>query len=280
MSDFDRGAYTPQTDQPLTFDARRQRQAGERQPLPLALIFSAAILLALIVALFLFYRSGVRGPGDPPQPVGTPVTEMKGPPPPEAQPGESAVGLQVYKAPAPGETEPMPTFTPGPEVPEARPIAQAQPAPMQQALPQPVKPAPVQAIAVKPQPIMATPQSKATPMAAATKPAPLTKAAPTPAKPVLAEKKPAAKPSVAATSSALVQIGAYSSNDLASKGWSDIARAFPKPMAGKSKTIVPVEKDGSTLYRTSIGGFGSRSEATAFCEQLKAAGKICIVKGG
>ena len=263
MSDFDRGAYTPQTDQPLTFDARRQRQAGESQPLPLALIFSAVILVALIVALILFYRSGVRGAGDPPQPVGTPVTEMKGPPPPEVQPGETTVGLQVYKAPAPGENEPMPTFTPGPEVPEARPTPQAQPAPAAQA----VKPAPVQTIAVKPQPIMATPQSQAKPMA-------------TPAKPVVAEKKPAAKPAVAATSSALVQIGAYSSNDLASKGWSDIAKAFPKPMAGKSKTIVPVEKDGSTLYRTSIGGFASRSEATAFCEQLKAAGKICIVKGG
>ena len=263
MSDFDRGAYTPQTDQPLTFDARRQRQAGESQPLPLALIFSAVILVALIVALILFYRSGVRGAGDPPQPVGTPVTEMKGPPPPEVQPGETTVGLQVYKAPAPGENEPMPTFTPGPEVPEARPTPQAQPAPAAQA----VKPAPVQTIAVKPQPIMATPQSQAKPMAA-------------PAKPVVAEKKPAAKPAVAATSSALVQIGAYSSNDLASKGWSDIAKAFPKPMAGKSKTIVPVEKDGSTLYRTSIGGFASRSEATAFCEQLKAAGKICIVKGG
>lgn len=263
MSDFDRGAYTPQTDQPLTFDARRQRQAGESQPLPLALIFSAVILVALIVALILFYRSGVRGAGDPPQPVGTPVTEMKGPPPPEVQPGETTVGLQVYKAPAPGENEPMPTFTPGPEVPEARPTPQAQPAPAAQA----VKPAPVQTIAVKPQPIMATPQSQAKPMA-------------TPAKPVVAEKKPAAKPAVAATSSALVQIGAYSSNDLASKGWSDIAKAFPKPMAGKSKAIVPIEKDGSTLYRTSIGGFASRSEATAFCEQLKAAGKICIVKGG
>ncbi len=270
MSDFDRGAYTPQTDQPLTFDARRQRQAGERQPLPLALIFSAVILVALIVALILFYRSGVRGAGDPPQPVGTPVTEMKGPPPPEVQPGETAVGLQVYKAPAPGENEPMPTFTPGPEVPEARPMPQAQPAPIVQA----VKPVPVQTIAVKPQPIMATPQSQAKPMVAAAKPAP------TVAKPVVAEKKPAAKSAVAAKSSALVQIGAYSSNDLASKGWSDIAKAFPKPMAGKSKTIVPVEKDGSTLYRTSIGGFGSRSEATAFCEQLKAAGKICIVKGG
>lgn len=270
MSDFDRGAYTPQTDQPLTFDARRQRQAGERQPLPLALIFSAVILLALVVALFLFYRSGVRGAGDPPQPVGTPVAEMKGPPPPEVQPGDAAVGLQVYKAPAPGDNEPMPTFTPGPEVPEARPTAQTPPPPP----PQMVKPAPVQTIAVKPQPIMATPQSKATPMATTTKPATAV------AKSVVADKKPAAKPAVAATSSALVQIGAYSSNDLASKGWSDIAKAFPKPMAGKSKTIVPVEKDGSTLYRTSIGGFASRSEATAFCEQLKAAGKICIVKGG
>ena len=276
MSDFDRGAYTPQTDQPLTFDARRQRQAGEGQPLPLALIFSAVILVALIVALILFYRSGVRGEGDPPQPVGTPVTEMKGPPPPEVQPGDTAVGLQVYKAPAPGENEPMPTFTPGPEVPEARPIAQTPPpAPAQV-----IKPAPAKTIAVKSQPIMATPQSQATPMAAAAKPATAAKAAPTPAKPMVAEKKPVAKPAVAATSSALVQIGAYSSNDLASKGWSDIAKAFPKPMAGKSKTIVPVEKDGSTLYRTSIGGFGSRSEATAFCEQLKAAGKICIVKGG
>ena len=258
MSDFDRGAYTPQTDQPLTFDARRQRQAGESQPLPLALIFSAVILVALIVALILFYRSGVRGAGDPPQPVGTPVTEMKGPPPPEVQPGETTVGLQVYKAPAPGENEPMPTFTPGPEVPEARPIAQTPPpAPAQV-----IKPAPAKTIAVKSQPIMATPQSQATPMAAAAKPVMAAKAAPTPAKPVVAEKKPVAKPVVA------------------SKGWSDIAKAFPKPMAGKSKTIVPVEKDGSTLYRTSIGGFGSRSEATAFCEQLKAAGKICIVKGG
>ena len=266
MSDFDRGAYTPQTDQPLTFDARRQRQAGERQPLPLALIFSAVILVALIVALILFYRSGVRGAGDPPQPVGTPVMEMKGPPPPEVQPGETTVGLQVYKAPAPGETEPMPTFTPGPEVPEARPMAQTPPAPVQQVAPQAVKPAPVQTIAVKPQPIMAAPQSQAKPAAVA--------------KPVVAEKKPVAKPAVAATSSALVQIGAYSSNELASKGWGDIAKAFPKPMSGKSKTIVPVEKDGSTLYRTSIGGFASRSEATAFCEQLKAAGKICIVKGG
>lgn len=269
MSDFDRGAYTPQTDQPLSFDARRQRQAGQGQPLPLALIFSAVILLALIVALIFFYRSGVRAAGDPPQPVGTPVTAMKGPPPPEVQPDETATGLQVYKAPAPGEAEPMPTFTPGPEVPAARPTAQTQPVALPPAAPQPTQqaaapaPAPVQTVAVKPQPVTPT---AAKPVAAA--------------KPVVAEKKPAAKPAVIATSSALVQIGAYSSNALASKGWSDIAKAFPKPMAGKSKTIVPVEKDGSTLYRTSIGGFASRSEATAFCQQLKAVGKTCIVKGG
>ena len=273
MSDYDRGAYTPQSDQPLTFDARRPRGGGAGQPLPLALIFSAVVLVALVVALILFYRNGVRGAGDPPQPVGTPVPAIKGNPPPEVQPGQATVGLQVYKAPAPGETEPLPTFTPGPEVPEPRPTAQTMPA---NPAPQPVAAAPqpvVQAQAVKAQPAAAAPQTKpaAAPKPAASQPL-ATLARPMP--------KPAAKPAVAGGSGALVQIGAYSSNALASKGWSDVARAYPGPMSGKTKQVVPVERDGSTLYRTSIGGFASRAEASAFCDQLKASGKSCIVKGG
>jgi len=266
MSDYDRGAYTPQSDQPLTFDARRPRQGGSGQPLPLALIFSAVVLVALVVALILFYRNGVRGAGDPPQPVGTPVPAIKGNPPPEVQPGQATVGLQVYKAPAPGETEPLPTFTPGPEVPEPRPTAQAAPA---SPAPQPT----AQAQAAKPQAVAAAPQTKAAP---APKPAASQPLA-TLARPAA---KPATKPVATGGSGALVQIGAYSSDALASKGWSDVARAYPGPMSGKTKQVVPVERDGSTLYRTSIGGFASRAEAAAFCDQLKASGKTCIVKGG
>ena len=276
MSEFDRGAYTPQTDQPVSFDARRQRQSGEGRPLPLALIFSAVVLIALLVALILFYRNGVRGAGDPPQPVGTPVTAMKAPPAPQDQPSDVAIGLQVYQAPAPGDAEPVPTFTPGPEQPQPRPtVVQALPA----AAPA-VPNKPVQEV-TPPLPTLAV------------KTAPLAKQ-PALAKVVVAERKPAPKPvtkavikpepktaaAVAATSSALVQIGAYSSDALASKGWSDIAKAFSGPMAGKTKIIVPLEKDGSMLYRTSIGGFSSRAAAIAFCDKIKAAGKTCIVKGG
>jgi hypothetical protein len=41
---------------------------------------------------------------------------------------------------------------------------------------------------------------------------------------------------------------------------------------------LPVQKDGATLYRTSVTGFASRAEAQTFCERLKGAGKACFVK--
>jgi hypothetical protein len=40
-----------------------------------------------------------------------------------------------------------------------------------------------------------------------------------------------------------------------------------------------VTKDGHTLYRTAVTGFSDRASATAFCDALKAKGKICFVKG-
>ena len=100
-------------------------------------------------------------------------------------------------------------------------------------------------------------------------------AKPVEAKPVVA--KPAATPP-AAKGNVYIQIGAFSTAALADKGWSDIAKAFPKPMAGKSKSVVPLSKDGATLYRTAIGGFTSKADADAFCASLKAAGKTCFVK--
>ena len=33
-----------------------------------------------------------------------------------------------------------------------------------------------------------------------------------------------------------------------------------------------------TLFRTAVTGFGTRADATAFCDQLKAAGKTCFVR--
>ena len=77
----------------------------------------------------------------------------------------------------------------------------------------------------------------------------------------------------------MVQLGAFSSSSLADKGYADVGGLMPGQMGGKRKTIVPLDHDGHTLYRTSVAGFSDRASAAAFCEALKAKGKICIVKG-
>ncbi|HVY34743.1 MAG TPA: SPOR domain-containing protein, partial [Caulobacteraceae bacterium] len=97
---------------------------------------------------------------------------------------------------------------------------------------------------------------------------------------VAAAAAPVAKPTLASAAvvGASAQIGAYSSEALAAKGWSDTAAAFGGDMSGKGKHFEPVTKDGKTLYRAAVTGFGSKAEAQAFCAKLKAAGHACLVK--
>ncbi|HKR89712.1 MAG TPA: SPOR domain-containing protein, partial [Phenylobacterium sp.] len=127
MSEHDRGAYAPPTaDAPLSFDAR-QPVRGAR-PFPVTLILSGLVLLGLIAAIFLFYRSGVREAGQPPKTVGSPVGEMKSAAPEDAQPQDPAAGLQIYQSEqgqagnAPGA---RPSFVSPPEQPAARPATPA-----------------------------------------------------------------------------------------------------------------------------------------------------------
>src|SRR4051812_26832661 len=182
MSDPHRGAYTPPTDAPLSFDAR-QPVRGSR-PLPMTLIISAVVLATLVVAVLLIYRGGMRGPNEPPRTVGEPIAQMKAAPPAgTAQPTDPASGLQIYKNDAP---EASPTFAAQPEEPLARPAPPPPTAPVQTATLQPAKPAPAGPAA----PVAATPAAKpsieglataaVSPKAATTAPKPAA-AAPAPA---------------------------------------------------------------------------------------------------
>jgi hypothetical protein len=298
MSDHERGAYTPPTDSPLTFDAR-QPVRGAR-PMPFTLIISVLVLIGLGAAIFVFYRSGVRHAGQAPQTVGAPVADMKAPPPAESQPQDPAAGLQIYKTeggkPAGAGA---PQFTPPPEQPQARPADPIRPAPPQLVL-SPAEPATAPAAApalrpsiptqpttpakavtvVKAEPPAAKPVSKVEapppkPAPVAAKPAPV-KAAP--AKPEPKAAAPAPAPAAKSAGVAAVQIGAFSSQALADKGWTDAVALAPGAAAGKGKSVEKVDKDGKTLFRTQVTGFASRPAATAFCDKLKAAGKACFVK--
>jgi cytoskeletal protein RodZ len=252
MSDHDRGAYTPPTDEPLSFDPRFDARAptGRDRPLPLTLIASGVVLGVLILAVFLFYRSGVRGSEDAPQPVGESIEVLKSAPADDAQPvQDEAAQLEVYAEDStPVET--APAFAPPPEQPIERP--------------QPRTPTPT---------IDSVLAGASAPTAA---PAPAT-AAPAPAPKAPAVKAPAAAaPTTAAVGSASVQIGAFSNVAQADSGYADAIAATGA--SGKSKSIEAVERDGRTLYRTTVNGFASRAEAQAFCATLKARGGNCFVR--
>lgn len=265
MSDPHRGAYTPPTDAPLSFDAR-QPVRGSR-PLPMTLIISAVVLLTLVVAVVMIYRGGVRGPNEPPRTVGSQVAEMKVPPAAGSQPADPAAGLQIYQN---QESAPSTTYAAQPETPLPRPTAPVEAKPIETAaLPAAGKPvtAPKPA-AAKPAPTI---ESLAT---AAVAPAPK----PVAAKPTVVATAAAPKPATSAGGSAMVQIGALSSPALADKAWSDAARLAPGLAAGKGKKVEAVDKNGTTLYRTSVTGFSSREAAKAFCDAISAAGKSCFVK--
>ena len=250
-----RGAYTPPTDDDLPFrrnsyDPRNSRNVGSgggKAP-PVTLIISAVVLLLLIVAVIFFYRSGMRASTDAPPAVGQPVGEMKTAPPVDAQPVDPADGVRVYRDEAETTDAPV-TFTPPPEAPQPRPAAPPAAAPTGQGLP-PAKAAPA-----------------ATPAAPAPRPAAPASAAATPA--------PSAG---AATGSASVQIGAFSSTEIADREYAAVAGRFGQYASGAQKRVTEVtSSSGSTLYRTAFSGL-SRERAVAFCNALKAAGRDCIVR--
>lgn len=268
MTDHDRrGAYTPPTDEPLHFDARRPRSGGGGGTPPTTLLVSAVILLVLVGGAFVYYRSGIRHDGQAPAVVGTPVGD-KAAAPASDQPQDPAAGLQVYNSETPqGAAAPAPTLAPAPEEPLPR-IAGPSSTPAAQAA-LPAAPAETAQATPAPRPAKAAPKTIEELASAATSPARTPPASATPAKAVKV---------ASATGAALVQIGAFSSSAQADKGWNDAARVSPSRMLGKGKKVETVDKDGHTLYRTFVTGFGSRDDAQAFCEDLKSAGKPCIVR--
>jgi outer membrane biosynthesis protein TonB len=291
MSEQDRGAYAPPNDAPLAFDPRHD--GDRRGPAPLALIVSVLILIGIVAALVVFYRHGVRKPGQPPQVVGAPIGDTKSAPLSSEAPSDATAGLQVYKTeqPPPGEGQPAPSLAPAPEEPQARPIARPPaPTPVAVAPLRAAEPAPSAPIAAKPVAVAKPPPVAAAP-AVAKPPAPVKLATvqaasaakpvkpPKPA-PVVVAQAAAAKPTPAAAPSGgiLAQIGAFSSSALAEKGWSDAARAAPAAMAGKSRKIEVTSRDGKTFYRALAGGFASKADAEKFCSALHAAHTVCIVK--
>ena len=312
MSEQDRGAYSPPRDEPLAFDARGARDA---RPMPMTLIASGVVLVVLIGGVVMAYLGGFRGKDEPAKAVGDRVATMKTMPAPgQAAVGDPAGKLEVFSSRTTASGPPA--FTPGPEQPAERPRPQLQvqastppavriatgdePA---TALPvaKPMTPAAVAAATAHPLKPGAKPTatvaSATLPPAkpAAVKPAVTAPAALKPtlpatgaltvaaAKPAVAKPAAAVKPATTVAAAPAiaggvgVQIGAFSSKELADQGFAAVGKLAST--AGHGKRVEPVAHGASTLFRTTVTGFADRGAAKAFCETLTAKGHACIVKG-
>lgn len=264
MSDQDRRGSRLDDEPPLSLGRRARSQSRGRGPAPVTLIVSLVLLLLVAGGVAFMYRSGVRTSAAPPT-LGAPLGDERAPAPAQAPAVDATDGLSISKDDPGAASGANPRLAPAPEAPlpeQAPPTA---------AIPQIRPPASAD-------PIGGLIQKSEAP-AAAPKPKPVqtAQAGQTPQAPRAASAaKPAAPRPLNGPVS--VQIGAFSSEDLADQAWDKAAAAAPGAMAGKGKHIAIVARDSGPLYRTSITGFSSRDEAVALCAQIKPAVGGCFVR--
>ena len=243
MSEHERGSYTPQPDAPLSFDARISR---EHRPLPLALFASCILLGALIVALFLFYRSGMRGSSEAPMPVGTPVEQYKSSPPPPVAPNSLAIQT------APADSSPA-GLAPTPEQPIKRALApEAATALMADSTtrpgPPPVALTPAEAAKTSPQPGATAPTGGAVKPLSPQTSAVASKVASAPAAPAPA---PAPAPAVTAKAAPAARAPASAAPAAPTKPAVAVAKAKAKPPL--SRDVASLLDDDLPAVKAKIG---------------------------
>jgi hypothetical protein len=102
----------------------------------------------------------------------------------------------------------------------------------------------------------------------------------TPDKPAAVPDKRAAAAPQAATPAAkgtLVQLAAVSSEDAAKNEWLRLEKRMPDLLGNRQPAISKTEHDGRELWRVRTGGFTDLSQATVFCERVRAKGTGCSV---
>lgn len=132
-----------------------------------------------------------------------------------------------------------------------------------------------------------TPQEReaATAKAAAAKAA-ATKAASAPAAPAgKAKAKPTtppvkvadaeSKPAQSASGSAMIQLGAFSSDAAAAKAWTNMSKRFAY-LAELNKSVSPAKVGNGTVYRLRVSA-GTAANAANVCGKLRVAGENCVV---
>jgi len=249
----DRGTYSPPTEDNLSYESHRTPVSRDKAPI--TLIISGICLVVLLLVVVILYNSGTLNKHGRIAPeVGDTLGDIK-----EGQ-VQDAKPLSDQDLNDSG----VATFAPGSEVPGARPAASVSTVDIA-----PLPAAPIEGPLPSQSSVSATASSPATVDATPVPGAAASSSAAKPAAPV------AAKPVTSGTAS--VQIGAYTSTDIANAEYAKVASSYGLFVGGASKRIEKVTTPNGTFYRTAFTGL-SADKAKSFCSALKASGHDCIVK--
>jgi hypothetical protein len=91
-----------------------------------------------------------------------------------------------------------------------------------------------------------------------------------------AASSPAKAPSDIAVGTALVQLGAFDADAVATVQWNNLAKRHADLMGGKKPLIQKTTKGTKTYYRLRVQGFKNAKESKSFCAALKARDTDCI----
>lgn len=252
MLDEERGTYSPPTEDNLSYETRRQPR---RDQAPLTLIISGIFLLLLLISVVIFLNSSMNKHGHVPPEVGETLNDLK-----DTAKVQDAQPLSDQDLANPDGDGGTARFAPGSETPGVRDTPQT----TSDAAPPPAAaitgPLPSQAGNPALQPGAASASSVASASKAASSASSVAVALP------------------AGSGGSMVQIGAFTSTDLANSEYNKLASSYGLFLGGTSKRIEAVDTPNGTRYRTLFTGFASHDKAQAFCSALKAAGHDCFVK--
>lgn len=111
--------------------------------------------------------------------------------------------------------------------------------------------------------------------AAAAQAAPGEKAQAKPAAPLTKVADAESKPAPSASGSAMIQLGAFSSDAAAAKAWTNMSKRFAY-LADLNKSVSPAKVGDGTVYRLRVSA-GTAANAANLCGKLRVAGENCVV---
>jgi hypothetical protein len=101
------------------------------------------------------------------------------------------------------------------------------------------------------------------------------KAQPKPAATSVKTPDASVKAAPAAAGSAMIQLGAFSSDAAATKAWTNLSKRFAY-LADLNKSVAPAKVGDGTVYRLRVAA-GTAANAANLCGKLRVAGENCVV---